>query len=880
MGLLDKIRGAISLNTPALATGETDAWLDRFLKESEARDPIVALQETCWSNGKPILETDRPIQAAVVAAAIPRVIAADRKVKQLREKLGAYPSGKTWETAWTLRGYYFTLLVHLLRKTLPLTEEVATALVVWVAEAETPTSYWYPLSGMMRNVEAVLEGKAPGTELRSALTAMRDAALRAPYFDRNAELRKLTAEIEQLLDMAPACRIEPGEAWSDAAIADLAAMEPKARAAWHALINHCQGADAGTPTVKWSKQAKVFFAAVGRDEFKARVARWFPLVDKPRTDLEGDVAENRHGYIRPHTIINPHAEILKGLTWCCGFEEDAELARGVAALTLSAYRKVPGVGPRLVKVGNAGVHALGAMPGKHALAQLAILKVRVRFGTAQKSIEKALTATAQRLGLPREDVEEIAAPSYGLTEVGRMTEQLGDFTAVLEVTVDGGTELTWKKADGKVQRSIPAEVKASFAEELAEIRTAAKDIERMLPAQRERIDALFLQQKRWPVETWRERYLDHPLIGVIGRRLLWDFISTDGLRTTGVWLKGKMVDLDLRPIAGLDDATTQVELWHPINRSIEEVVAWRDWFDTQQIQQPFKQAHREVYLLTDAERNTRVYSNRFAAHIIRQHQFNALCGARGWKNKLRLFVDADYPPATRELLRWGLRAEFWIEGIGTEYGQDTNEAGAFLRLSTDQVRFYRIDAPQRHAHAGGGGYHRGHEDAPEATVPLEDVPPLVLSEIMRDVDLFVGVASVGNDPTWSDGGPEGRFRNYWHDYSFGELSATAKTRRAVLEKLVPRLRIAGRCELGERFLHVRGDVRTYKIHLGSGNILMLPNDQYLCIVPKQSADAKPGKVMLPFEGDNVLSVILSKAFLLAEDTKIKDPTILSQIQRR
>ena len=35
---------------------------------------------------------------------------------------------------------------------------------------------------------------------------------------------------------------------------------------------------------------------------------------------------------------------------------------------------------------------------------------------------------------------------------------------------------------------------------------------------------------------------------------------------------------------------------------------------------------------------------------------------------------------------------------------------------------------------------------------------------------------------------------------------------------------------------------------------------------------------LPFEGDGMLSVILSKAFLLAADTKVKDPTILNQIR--
>jgi hypothetical protein len=96
---------------------------------------------------------------------------------------------------------------------------------------------------------------------------------------------------------------------------------------------------------------------------------------------------------------------------------------------------------------------------------------------------------------------------------------------------------------------------------------------------------------------------------------------------------------------------------------------------------------------------------------------------------------------------------------------------------------------------------------------------------------------------------------------------------------VTRLKIADRCSFAGRFLVVRGQVRSYKMHLGFGNILMTPNDQYLCIVPKQSAAAGDGKVFLPFEGDALLSVILSKAFLLAADDRITDPTIVSQIRR-
>ncbi len=100
----------------------------------------------------------------------------------------------------------------------------------------------------------------------------------------------------------------------------------------------------------------------------------------------------------------------------------------------------------------------------------------------------------------------------------------------------------------------------------------------------------------------------------------------------------------------------------------------------------------------------------------------------------------------------------------------------------------------------------------------------------------------------------------------------------MLERLIPRLALASRCTVEGRFLKVRGDLRTYKIHLGSGNILMEPNDQYLCIVPgRRNKATSTERLYLPFEGDMVLSIILSKAFLLAEDAKITDPSILHQI---
>ena len=75
-------------------------------------------------------------------------------------------------------------------------------------------------------------------------------------------------------------------------------------------------------------------------------------------------------------------------------------------------------------------------------------------------------------------------------------------------------------------------------------------------------------------------------------------------------------------------------------------------------------------------------------------------------------------------------------------------------------------------------------------VPLTGVAPLVFTEAMRDVDLFIGVTSIGADPEWLDRGEGRRFGDYWHRSAFGDLGARAEVRREVLAGLVPMLAIA------------------------------------------------------------------------------------------
>jgi Domain of unknown function (DUF4132) len=774
------------------------------------------------------------------------------------------------------RAYPLSSIIQLLIKNkLELDEPDVLSFIMWLTETVKYCHHWVPVSQALSSlIRWHNEIKSP--LIRQAIVELSDWVVTTPH----DEVINSRVILREALGLPAELTIRRHEIWAESLHQDFHSFSPENQKKWLEVFNLCAAADGSTPSAKWLKKFESLMGEKGvpLKEFQLYCLKWIPLVNQP---APGDGIGNSYGAGKhPLRISNFNQDVLKGIVWASTLAQDADLGRAVAGLAISCYnKKIPGEGPRAPRVGNACVWALGQYEGMQSVAYLSYMKVRVRYGTAQKQIEKALNARAERMGMSRDDLEEMGVSDYGLTAVGEALIPLGDCQAVIKIESTSKVTLSWVNNKGKAQQSVPAELKDSFKDELKEIKGSVADILKMLPAQRDRIDNLFLQQKVWAYSNWRERYCDHPLVGTLARRLIWELHQGDVV-IAFVPHDGRLIQLDGSEIT-TPGAESQVKMWHPINAKTGDVLAWRDRLAALNVIQPFKQAHREVYLLTDAERKTEVYSNRFAAHVIRQHQFNALCGARGWKNKLRLMVDSEYPPAYKELPQFGIRVEYWIEGIGNDYGTDTNDSGTFLYLATDQVRYYRLGAQMSHAHASGGGYHVGRfvqqQERETEPMKLEEVPGLVLSETMRDIDLFVGVGSIGNDPSWMDGGRAETHNEYWSNYSFGALSESAKSRKAVLEKIISRLKIASRCSFDDRFLRVKGDIREYKIHLGSGNIQMEPNNQYLCIVAKQSASKAGDKIMLPFEGDGTTSIILSKAFMLAEDKKITDPSIISQI---
>ncbi len=649
--------------------------------------------------------------------------------------------------------------------------------------------------------------------------------------------KKFVQRLEALVAQKRAGIPDSGEAWAEAIQSDIKQMPAARRKHWEALLQNAPKGTSAKPTAKWKEDADDLLSTVGKEEFARQIEYWFALV--------GAKAKER---IQPR-----NATLLRSLIWYASLLTGETICRALANAVEGGLRKIAAGGLYASSISKACISALESMPGLEPLAQLSRLKHRVKSPWGLEEIEKSFNTAVERSGISRAEVEEVSVPGFGFDKDGVLRQSIGKHSAELRISGTQDVSINWFDAAGKPLAEKPALPKELAAEEKS-LKQLGRDIEKMLGAQRDRIENFLDRDRSWTFANWRARYFEQPLLAHISRRLIWQFSCGDRSESA-IWHNGAFVQANGKtaPLAGPE---AEVRLWHPMGVESSKVLAWRRWLEEFEVTQPFKQAHREIYVLTEAERQTASYSNRFAAHILRQHQFKALCDQRGWHYGFVGNWDQPDTNAIRNLPGWDLRAEFWIDHTDSEEAA----SGVSLHVATDQVRFTRPDGTQ---------------------LALADVPPLVFSEVMRDVDLFVSVCSVGNDPTWTDSGETGS-REYWERVSFGELGASAATRREILERLLPKLKIAGQCSLDDRFLVVRGRLRTYKIHLGSANIMMEPNNQYLCIVAdRKSSAGKSGQdVFLPFEGDNTLALILSKAFLLAEDDKIKDPTILSQINTR
>lgn len=249
---------------------------------------------------------------------------------------------------------------------------------------------------------------------------------------------------------------------------------------------------------------------------------------------------------------------------------------------------------------------------------------------------------------------------------------------------------------------------------------------------------------------------------------------------------------------------------------------WQRFIFSKKIVQPFKQVFREIYVPMSEEADSHE-SRRYSGYQIQVRQAAAALRGRGWS--------ADY--------EGGLRKVFYKQGIAVElYAQADWFTPADVEApAIEYVSFYSTRGSER--------------------LKIANIDPILYSEVMRDVDMTVSIAFVGGvDP---------------------ETGSSTKELRASIVECTAELMKFKNVSVSDNFIHIKGTLADYTVHLGSGLVRQVGGTE-IPIIPVHGQHR--GKLYLPFMDEDPKTVeIVSKVVLLSEDNKLKDPTILKWIQR-
>ncbi|MBR6744691.1 MAG: DUF4132 domain-containing protein [Clostridia bacterium] len=437
-----------------------------------------------------------------------------------------------------------------------------------------------------------------------------------------------------------------------------------------------------------------------------------------------------------------------------------------------------------------------------------------RIASEAKAVEMALTNLAinagysdtMRLTLRMET--KVIDDSRALLE----PQTVEDVTLKIALDENGKATLTASKG-GKALKSVPAKIKKH------ETTVTLTALVKTLTEQYRRTRVMLEQAMEDKTEfTFAElsALSAHPVVYPMLKNLV--LVSES---TVGFLAEGGLRDSNGALVRMEDGASLRIA--HPFD--LYERGCWREYQQylyAGKIKQPFRQVFRELYIKTEEEKNL-FHSLRYAGNQIQPAKTLGALKSRRWV--------AD--------IEDGLQKVYYKENI---VAQIYALADLFSPADIEAPTLEWVCFTDR----------KTGED-----IKIADIPDVLFSEVMRDVDLAVSVAHAGGvDPETSH--------------------STMEMRAAILSFVLPMFRLGNVRVEGHHAL-IEGKLAEYSVHLGSGTVHQI-GGAMIPVLPVHSQHR--GKIFLPFVDDDPKTAeIISKVLLFAEDTKIKDPLILDCITR-
>ncbi|CAM1371662.1 DUF4132 domain-containing protein [Tenacibaculum xiamenense] len=366
---------------------------------------------------------------------------------------------------------------------------------------------------------------------------------------------------------------------------------------------------------------------------------------------------------------------------------------------------------------------------------------------------------------------------------------------------------------GKLLKNIPAKLRKD--KEVLKLKDFNKKLTEQYRRTRKSLEHAMVNQDEFTFEEIIG-LSNHPVVKPMLKKL----VLKSNSNNLGLWKENALHDVDGDVFNTNEKDTFYIAHCVDLYES-KKWSAWQRYFFQNEWKQPFKQVYRELYAPTPDEEKEGSVSKRYAGHQVQPKKTLALLKGRGWT--------VDYDNGLQKVIH---KHHIIVELYSLA---DWFSPADVENPTLETIRFYHKKDYK--------------------PIPFNEVPKHVFSEVMRDVDLVVSVAHAGGvDP---------------------EASLSTVALRKVIAEESAKLFKLNNVSFKERHVLIEGHHANYSLHLGSGVVHVQPGG-YVSIIPVHSQHR--GRIFLPFvDEDPKTAEIVSKMLLLAEDKKLKDPTILGQL---
>jgi Domain of unknown function (DUF4132) len=373
-----------------------------------------------------------------------------------------------------------------------------------------------------------------------------------------------------------------------------------------------------------------------------------------------------------------------------------------------------------------GLECLRAIGSSVALMQLSGIAQKLKFKGLKSKAEQFVGEIAKERGLSREELEDRVVPDCGLDEQGKRLFSFGPRSFSFVLT--GDLKPMVRDEAGKLRPNLPdpnSRDDAALAEEsLAEWKLLKKQIKEVATIQAGRLEQAMVTGRRWNVDDFATLLVRHPLMTHLAQKVIWAGFDTQGQRVTTFRVTEERDYADPEDNAVSLDNTATVGVVHSLEMMEAEREAWGQVLGDYEIVSPFPQLGRLAYALEPAEQS-RNDIQRF--------------------NKLKLAAPT---------LVFGLEKLGWVRGVGMDAGCFDEHSKQFPAAGVTAVCCYTgsvgmgyIDPNElleiegvyfcsgMRPPSGYGGWHYG-TNSQDTRLPLKDVSPIVISEVLADLQVL------------------------------------------------------------------------------------------------------------------------------------------------